>query len=228
MIETKIPPSIQEILDEFIRYNFFEISYKRLANALNKNVDTVIQRVSRNKKYFKIDDSKRPSKISIKKGIEDIYYYRDNNICKICQKQVSPNELELRFRNPYQKNKYDWNNVLSVCDECKDKEIVKIIKKIKLKTEVEYKEVHMRWTSIQDSELKKWEPFLEFDELDGTGYFPLLDENKNIASNTIADVLNYFSANGWEMINIEYPTILTDYESVGDIEVLFKRNKLKG
>jgi len=227
MVETIIPPSVKEMLDEFIRYRFFKIPYKKLASALGKNVDTIIQRVRRNKDYFEIDNTTRPSKISIKKGLKEIYFYRDKNTCQICQKQVTPNKLELGFRNPYQTDKYDWKNVLSVCDDCKDKEIVKIIKKTKFPIEIEYKEVHIRWTSINNSETDKWESFLEFDELDGSGYFPLFDENEKIASNSIADVLNYFSADGWEMIHIEYPTTLTDYEDVGEYEVLFKRKKLR-
>jgi len=227
MIETKIPPSVKEILDEFIRYRFFKIPYKKLAGALDKNVDTIIQRVRRNKEYFEIDDATRPSKISIKKGIEDIYFYRDKNTCQICQKQVTPDKLELRFRNPYQKDLYDWNNVLSACNDCKDKKIVKIIKKTKLPLEIEYKEIHVRWTHTKNSETDKRKSFLEFDELDGSGYFPLFNENEKIASNSIADVLNFFSSDGWEMVHIQYPTILNDYDEVGEYEVLFKRNKLR-
>ena len=49
MTKTKIPVTVQELLNEFIRYNFYKIEYKRLARALEKNVDTIIQRVKRNK-----------------------------------------------------------------------------------------------------------------------------------------------------------------------------------
>ena len=83
MIKTKIPVTVQEMLNEFIRYSFYKISYKRLAGALEKNVDTIIQRVKRNKEYFDIDDSERPAKISVKKGLPEIYFYRDfvNSSC---------------------------------------------------------------------------------------------------------------------------------------------------
>jgi len=224
MIDTKIPPSVQEILNEYIKYQFFEIEYKRIARALDMNVDTIIQRIRRNKQYFEIDDSTRPSRISIKKGIPEIYYFRDKNTCQICQKQVSPNNLKLGFRNPYQNDIYDWNNVLSLCNDCEDKEIVKIIKKTKIPHEIEYKSINIRWSHKRNNDTNEWESYLEFDELDGSGYFPLINEYEKIASNSIADILNYFSADGWEMIHIEYPMVLNDYDEVGEYEVLFKRH----
>ena len=204
MTKSKIPISIQELLDEFIRYNFYKIEYKRLAGALKKNVDTIIQRVKRNNEYFDIDDSQRPAIISVKKGVPEIYFYRDKNTCQICQKQVIPNELVLRFRNPSKRDKYDWSNVLSVCNECKDKPIVKIKKQIKSPLRIEYKEINITWDSELDEETGQWNSFLKFDELDGSGYFPLLDSNEKIASKTIADVLNYFAADDWEVMGRSY------------------------
>jgi len=220
MTKTKIPPTIQELLNEFIRYNFYKIEYKRLAGALEKNVDTIIQRVKRNNKYFDIDDSQRPAKISVKKGVPEVYFYRDKNTCQICQKKAIPNELVLRFRNPSQRDKFGWSIVLSVCNECKDKPIVKIKKIIKSPPRIEYKEIHIMWESELDDETVEWNSFLKFNELDGSGYFPLLDSNENIASKTIADVLNYFAADDWEVIHIEVPN---DAEYIDHYQVFFKR-----
>jgi len=222
MINTKIPVSVQELLNEFIRYNFYKIEYKRLARALEKNVDTIIQRVKRNKEYFDIDDSERPARISVKKEMPEIYFYRDKNTCRICQKQVDPDALELRFRNPFQKDKFEWSNVLSVCNVCKDKPIVKIKKQVKSPQRIEYKEVHIRWGSNKDPETDKHISYLRFDELDGRGYFPLLDSDDQIASKTVADVLNYFGADDWEVIHIEVPQE-TDYIDADYYQVFFKR-----
>ncbi len=222
MIQSKIPKTVQELLNEFIRYNFYKIEYKRLARALEKNVDTIIQRVKRNKEYFDIDDSERPAKISVKKGIPDIYFYRDRNTCKICQKQVDPNVLELRFRNPFQSDKYHWNNVLSVCNECKEKKIVKIKKQVKTPQRIEYKEVHIRWGSSKDPETGERNRFLEFDELDGREYFPLLDSDEKIVSKAVVDILNYFAADDWEVIHMEVYGE-TDYEVEDFYQVFFKR-----
>ena len=74
----KIPQSVQEILDVFIKSNFRRFSYKYLADQLGLKVDTVIQRISRNKEFFAIDDNERPSRISIRKGID----VSEKNICQ--------------------------------------------------------------------------------------------------------------------------------------------------
>ena len=79
MIKSKIPISVQEILDKFIRSNFTQFSYNYLADQLGLKTDILIQRISRNKDYFEVDDSKRPSRILVKKGIEEVYFYRDKN-----------------------------------------------------------------------------------------------------------------------------------------------------
>lgn len=47
-------------------------------------------------------------------------------------------------------------------------------------------------------DLDDYENYYEFDELDGSGSFPLIDENEKIASPTVADILNYFGADDWE------------------------------
>lgn len=224
MVETNIPPSVREILDEFIRYRFFKIPYKKLASALDKNVDTIIQRVRRNKDYFEIDDSERPSRISIKKGLKEVYFYRDKNICRICQKQVFPNELNMRYRNPYQKDKFEWDNVLSVCNECKNKKIVKMVKHVKKPSKIEYKEVHIEIKSKRNPKTDDWESYYVFDELDGSGSFPLLDEDEKIASKTVADVLNYYAADGWRVIHIEIPQE-TEYMDLEFYQVFFERER---
>jgi len=223
MIKTKIPQSIRDILDLFIRFNFTRFQYKTIADRLGLKTDTLIQRISRNKDYFEIDDSIRPSRISVRKGIDDIYFYRDKNKCQVCQKIVNPERLSLKFKNPYQEDKYKWQNVLSLCDECKDKGIVKRVKQVKHPGLIEYKEVSIQLTSKRDSKTDSNIYYYEFDEYDGTGQYPLLDEEGNIASNTIADILNYFSADGWEVIHIE--RISDDEYELEEYQVIFKRKR---
>ncbi len=219
----KIPQSVKEILDEFIQLNFRRTTYKYLAGRLGLKVDTVIQRISRNKEYFEIDDSERPSRISIKKGIKEIYFYRDKNQCQLCQKIVDLENLTLRYRNPYQEDKFEWRNVLSVCDECKEKEIIKKIKRVKKPGTVEYKEVYIRLVSKMKEDKRFY--YYEFDEYDGTGEFPLLDENNDIKSKTVGDVLNYFGSDGWEVVHIE--ALRGEYDDAGfeDFQVFFKRKR---
>ena len=225
MTEIKIPQSAQEILDTFIRFNFRPISYRTLAENLNKKVDTIIQRIRRNREYFEVDDSQRPSRISIKKGIKEIYLFRDKNRCQICQKTVNPERLILKFRNPYQDDKFEWKNVLSVCDECKDKEIVKVVKKVKKAQGFEYKEIYIKYVYKKNPETDDYENYYEFDELDGSGYFPLIDENEKIASTRVADILSYFGADDWEVVYIKKQEDI-DYE-LEDYQVIFKRKREK-
>jgi len=219
----KIPQSVKEILDEFIQLNFRRTTYKYLAGRLGLKVDTVIQRISRNKEFFEIDDSERPSRISIRKGIKEIYFYRDKNQCKLCQKIVDLESLYLKYRNPYQEDKFEWRNVLSVCDDCKEKEIIKKIKRVKKPGIVEYKEVYIRLVSKMKEEKRFY--YYEFDEYDGTGEFPLLDENNDIKSKTVGDVLNYFGSDGWEVVHIE--ALRGEYDDAGfeDFQVFFKRKR---
>ena len=219
----KIPQSIKEIFDEYIKSNFRRFSYKYLADRLGLKVDTIIQRISRNKEFFEIDDSERPSRISIRKGIKEIYFYRDKNQCHLCQKIVDPEKLFLKHRNPYQDDKFDWKNVLSVCGECKEKIIIKKVKLVKKPGTVEYKEVYIRLVSKMKG--RKSFYYYEFDEHDGTGEFPLLDENNNIASETVGDVLNYFGSDGWEVVYVH--VLRGEYDDAGyeDFQVFFKRKR---
>ncbi|MFX1296101.1 MAG: hypothetical protein ACFFD2_14785 [Promethearchaeota archaeon] len=226
MIKSKIPQSVQDILDVFIRFNFTRLQYKTLANRLGLKVDTLIQRISRNKEYFEVDDSSRPSRISIKKGLKEVYFYRDKNKCQLCQKVINPERLILKFRNPYQEDKYDWQNVLSVCDECKNNEIIKKVKRIEQPGVIEYKEVSIKLTSKRDLKTDSYVYYYEFDEYDGMGEFPLLDEDGNIASKTVADILNYFSAEGWEVIHID--RILEEEYALEEYQVIFKRKREEG
>ena len=72
MIKTIIPNSIRQILDKFIHSNFQRCTYNHLADQLGLKTDTLIQRVSRNKDYFDIDDRGRPSRITVKKEIKEV------------------------------------------------------------------------------------------------------------------------------------------------------------
>ncbi|MFW9878580.1 MAG: hypothetical protein ACFFG0_36325, partial [Candidatus Thorarchaeota archaeon] len=196
-------------------------TYSYLADKLGLKTDTLIQRISRNKEYFEVDDSVRPSRILVKKGIQEIYFYRDKNKCHICQKIVNPERLTLKFRNPSQSDKYNWNNVISVCDKCKDKDIIKRVKRVKQPGTLEYKEIFVNLTSRWNPETDDYEEHYEFDELNGNGLFPLIDEEDNIASLTVANILNYFSADGWEVVHIE--RILEEEYALEEYQVIFKR-----
>jgi len=223
MVKSKIPKSVQEILDKFFRSNLTQFSYSYLADQLGLKTDTLIQRISRNKDYFEVDDNKRPSRISVKKGIGEVYFYRNKNKCNVCQKTIDPERLTLKFRNPSEYDKFNWNNVLSVCDECKDKEIVKRVKRVKNSGIYEYKEIFIKLTSRINPKTDDYEHYYEFDELNGAGDFPLLDEEDKIASNTVADVLNYFSADGWEVIHIE--RIMEEEYALEEYQVFLKRKR---
>ena len=161
MIKTKIPKSVLEILDKFIQINFRKYRYNSLADQLGLKTDTLIQRISRNKDYFDVDDSARPSRISIKKGIPEVYFYRDKNRCHACQKTVDPEKLSIKFRNPSRYEKNEWKNVISVCNDCKDKEILKRVKKTKPLGTTEYKEIIIMRSHQRNPETDKYENFYE-------------------------------------------------------------------
>ena len=130
MTNNKIPNSIKEIIDEFIRFDFRPYTYNKLADRLNVEPNTIIQRINRNSKYFEIKGD-RPKIITLRKDFEDIYFYRDKNTCQICQKKKNPDELIIRYKDPYLEEKndldylHDWTNVITSCQDCKEIDLIK-------------------------------------------------------------------------------------------------------
>ena len=150
MTYNKIPKAVKEIVEVFIRFNFKPLTYKIMAEVLEIDNNTVIQRIKRNeKKYFTIT-TKRPFKIALKKNIKEIYFLRDKNQCQICRKTFKPEVLNIRFKNPNLKDKYNWNNVLTSCKSCKSKNLVKKgvkktgAKKTQKYVPWEYKEIRIK------------------------------------------------------------------------------------
>lgn len=117
----KIPKSVKEIVNVFIRFNFNPLTYKIIADTLNKDTNTIIQRIKRNEANFFEISGKRPYQIRLRQNVKEIYFYRDHNQCQICKKTLNLEKLILRFKNPIAKDKYAWNNVFTCCQECKNK-----------------------------------------------------------------------------------------------------------
>ena len=105
MTVNKISKSIKEIIDAFIRFNFRPLTYKSISEFLNKDANTIVQRINRNPNYFQVE-GERPKKITLKEGLEEVYFYRDNNQCQICQKKLSPENLIIRPKDPHMKDKF--------------------------------------------------------------------------------------------------------------------------
>lgn len=150
MTYNKIPKAVKEIVEVFIHFNFKPLTYKIIAEVLKMDNNTILQRIKRNeKKYFNIT-TKRPFKITLKKNIKEICFLRDKNQCQICRKTFNPDVLNIRFKNPNLKDKYNWNNVLTSCKSCKNKNLVKKgvkktgTKKIQKHEPWEYKEIRIK------------------------------------------------------------------------------------
>jgi len=263
----KIPKSVKEIIDVFIHYYFKPLTYKNISEVLKRDTNTIVQRVKRNENYFDIS-GKRPYKITLKKNIKEIYFYRDKNQCQICRKMFSPQKLLLRFKDPHMRNKYEWNNGFTCCQECKDKEIVKKTKKSRTpknkaqkKDAWEYKEIYIKKIEcnpiFQNSVLNhlqvkigSWDQpyeenlslsngvdydYYEFDELNDKGWFHLTNDENDISSKSISDILNYFGDEEWELVSITLVSIskpmLLDYvqsheDRRGELyQCIFKRKK---
>jgi len=105
------------------------------------------------------------------------------------------------------------------------KEVAKKIKRVKKEKGIfEYKEINIDHASRKLKDSKGYEHYYIFDELDGTGKFPLLDEENNIVSTTIASILNYFGAEGWDVVHLE-KKFDSEYDEVGWYQVIFKRKR---
>jgi len=200
MSYSKIPNSIKEIIDKYIRYNFRPFTYKMLADRLRIDPNTLVQRINRNPEYFEIKGD-RPKIVTLRKDLEKIYFYRDKNICQICQEEKESDELLIRFKDPYlgEKNKgdnlHDWDNVITCCQNCKE---INLIKKLSYKKKVErigtenyiweYREIEIReinkeknpylelyFPDLKDSEIK-YEHYFEFNALIGQGWYHIIDD----------------------------------------------------
>ena len=87
----------------------------------------------------------------------------------------------------------------------------------------EYKEIFIKLTTRRNPKTDDYEHYYEFDELNGAGNFQLLDVEDKITSFTVADVLNYFSADCWEVIHIE--RIMEEEYALEEYQVFFKRKR---
>ncbi len=242
MIESSIPKSIRDIIDEYIWLNFRPFTYKLLSQRLNLDPNTIVQRINRNPEYFEIEGD-RPKIIKLRKDLPEIYFYRDKNTCQICQKKKEPSELLIRLKDPYLKDDDNWNNVITCCQKCKD---INLIKKLTYKKKIErigtgnyvweYKEIEIReihkkknpymklyFPDFKESEIE-YEHYHEFNELNGQGWYHIIDDN-NERCEYPSDILNYFGNQGWELIMFkQYPPEYTDGDW-GNDHYVFKRKK---
>jgi hypothetical protein len=247
MINTFIPKSIRPIIDEFIYSNFRPYTYKDLAKRLGLETNTLVQRVNRNPDYFDIKGDK-PRIITLRKNIEEIYFYRDKNTCRVCQKKKKKEDLTIRFRDPYLKGKEkdNWNNVISSCQKCKDIILIKKFSRTEIPKSLtlginawEYKKIRIRevrkkinphmklyYPALEDNEMKI-EQYYEFDELRGQGWVHVIDDN-NERCKQLTDILNYFGSHGWELVKFkEYMERFGEFEQpTGDYLCLFKRKRM--
>jgi len=249
MTDKNIPNSIKEIIDKFIDYGFRPYTYKDLASRLDVEPNTLVQRINRNLKYFEIVGD-RPKIITLNKDLEEIYFYRDKNTCQICQNKKNPDDLLIRFKDPYlvEKNEidylHDWNNVITSCQDCKEIDLIKRLTYLKEPENIvldnyiwEYKEIEIReiykkknpYAELYFPGFKnknpQYEHYLEVNESNGQGWYHIIND-KNERCEHLADILNYYGNQGWELVLVkEYPP---DYEGDdwGNDCYLFKRKKL--
>lgn len=127
-----IRKAIKSIIDVFIRNHFRPLTYKAIADRLQETPNTIMQRIKRNPKYFNIDDETRPFKVTLKPENDEIIFIRDRNQCHICRRTLNPDLLVRRYKNPDLRDKDAWQNIITCCQDCKDKDISKsILKKSK-------------------------------------------------------------------------------------------------
>ena len=242
MLETTIPKSIRQIIDEYIRTNFSPYTYKELAGRLNLDPNTIVQRINRNPNYFEIEGDK-PKIIKLNKELEDIYFYRDKNTCQICQKKKEPGELLIRLKDPYLKDDHNWDNIITCCQDCKD---INIIKKLSYKKKIkhigtgnyiwEYKEIEIReirkkknpyfklyYPDFKETEIE-YVHYYEVNELNGQGWYHIIDDNNEICKN-LSDILNYFGTQGWELMIVKQDPPAYPDEGWGNEIYIFKRKR---
>ncbi|MEE9378771.1 MAG: HNH endonuclease [Candidatus Lokiarchaeia archaeon] len=216
MLKSSIPRSVQQIFDVFIKTSFSPRTYKTLAKFLKIDTNTLVQRINRNSNYFMLE-GERPRIIKLNKNCNEIFFYRDKNKCQICQNMFEPDELIVRYKDPLIKEDKDaWENIITCCSHCKDKDLTKILRKKKETApngnivweykEIGIREVQKRINSSIESVLSggkyENEDYWEFNEYNGQGWFRLHDEENNTCI-YVNDILNYFGSHGWDLVNIK-------------------------
>jgi len=214
-----------------------------LADRLDIDPNTLVQRINRNPEYFDVK-GERPKVITLKKDREDILFYRDKNTCQICQKQKEPSELLIRFKDPYLKDEYNWENIITSCQDCKE---INIIKRLSRKKKVEhigtgnyiweYKEIEIREINKKKNPYMKlyfpdfkeskatYENYYEFNEFTGQGWYHIIGDNNEICK-SISDILNYFGSQGWELVIMDHYPPQYEGDEWGNYHCVFKRKKI--
>ncbi|MHA1269739.1 MAG: hypothetical protein ACTSPY_08110 [Candidatus Helarchaeota archaeon] len=229
MTNVRIPKSIKEILDLFIMKNFSPLTIQDISMALKIDSNTIAQRINRNEKFFEVI-KKRPKKIIVKPGINEIIFYRDKNQCQICRKTLPQRDLMVRTLNPNLNNRDKYTNLITTCLKCQNKPIPKhsrkrkknLNQKMDLEYIWEYKQIqiakrigfrgehlspfpqiyyNMNLGIYQENDINTY-TYYEFNELDGKGWFYFTnDENENeITSLKLIDIINEFGNDGWELV----------------------------
>ena len=248
MTESIIPNSIKEIIDEFKSLSFSPYTYKKLAYRLDVEPNTLVQRINRNLEYFDITGD-RPKIITLRKDLDEIYFYRDKNTCQICQQKKSSSELLTRPKDPYLEKKtklnylHDWDNIITCCQDCKN---ISLIKRLSYKKkpdyissdnyiwkykEIEVREIHKKDNpyielyipGFKDSK-SVYEHYHEVNELNGQGWYHILDDNNEICK-YLSDILNYYGSQGWELVLLKLDPPSFPDEGWGYDRYLLKRKK---
>ncbi len=243
MTETNIPKAIRQIIDVYMYSNFRPFTYKLLSDHLKIEPNTLVQRINRYPDYFKTEGD-RPKIIKLNKEFDIICFYRDKNICQICQKKKEPSELSIRLKDPYLKDEERWDNMMSCCQDCKD---INLIKRLSHKTKLgsinsgnhiwEYKEIEIRelykkknpYMELYFPDLKKYEAeyeyYCEVDELNGQGWYHIIDDNNEICKHR-TEVLNYYGNQGWKLVTIKQNPPNYPDDEWGNEQYVFKRKKI--
>jgi 5-methylcytosine-specific restriction endonuclease McrA len=221
----KISSSLKEILDAFIKNKFRPMTLAELSELLDEDANTINQRILRDNEnlFFSPNPNSKPKKIQVKQGHPDVVCYMRDNQCSVCKKKFKPEKLLVEYLNEQKKPKDSWDNLILLCESCKKAPSKQEKKKTKgtaqvLKAKIksppimwEYKSLLIRYVQQDDGWIFMHQPdhipvpaHFEYREnaeidLDEEPKWFFIEENGEIISNSIADILNHFGAQGWEL-----------------------------
>ncbi len=228
MCAYRIKAPIKKIIDVFRQKNFAPQTIQQIAKELGEHENTINQRIIRDNNDCFETLKKKPRTIRLREGKEKIVFYLRDNQCHACKKKVPIEDLQIHLLNPRVQNKLAWNNLVALCSECAGKPLPKqgAGKKAKQpqrrdRPQWEYKTILIRaQQGVEEKDVEyqgipglntkqsvnftfyEYNEIEDINEVDEEEWTHFVDDEENITSLTIADILDDFGEDGWELAHV--------------------------
>ncbi|MCP4760929.1 MAG: hypothetical protein GY870_04045 [archaeon] len=234
---TDLPRPIIDIIDVFIEEKFNSLTLKELSDKLNTDSSAINQRILRDKDLLFVSNGK-PKKIQLKKGFDDLIFYKYKNMCIRCREKRSSEELTVQKLYLDIDKPDHYSNLIPWCKNCLKEPIKKhsiLLNPEELGIPVnkkwEYKTIRIHEEKVYKSnEIHPLYSYYKFRELSDINekymeykWYHLRENNETneIGPRCIDEILDVFGIHGWELMHF-HERGNSEFGS-GEFQALFKR-----